>query len=263
MRLAPLEEAGYRALMAVQADFGDRAGAVSTYHRCASVLERELGVVPDEATRATLQRVMGRHQATGEGRSTGPGPDAPGWPLVRWWGGAARAHCCPRCGAAVAAGARARSSSAAAAGVGKSRLVAELAGWHGSPVPWSPRASASARPGGSRSPRWRTGCATPAVQSAAASLEPVWRREVERLVPAGSRTARAASGARAMVDAWQRHRFLEGLARAFLGVGRPTLLVLENLQWCDQETLAFLAFLLGLAPGAPGPAGRHVARRRR
>ena len=54
-----------------------------------------------------------------------------------------------------------------------------------------------------------------------------------------------------MVDAWQRHRFLEGLARAFLGVGRPTLLVLEDLQWCDQETLAFLAFLLGLAPGGP------------
>ena len=54
-----------------------------------------------------------------------------------------------------------------------------------------------------------------------------------------------------MVDAWQRHRFFEGLARALMAVGRPMLLVLDNLQWCDQETLAFLTFCLGLAAGAP------------
>ena len=45
--LEPLEESGYRTLMELQADLGDRAGAVSTYHHCASVLERELGVIPD------------------------------------------------------------------------------------------------------------------------------------------------------------------------------------------------------------------------
>jgi tetratricopeptide (TPR) repeat protein len=54
-----------------------------------------------------------------------------------------------------------------------------------------------------------------------------------------------------MVDAWQRHRFYEGLARALLGGGRPMLLVLDNVQWCDQETLAFLTFALGLASDRP------------
>ena len=29
------------------------------------------------------------------------------------------------------------------------------------------------------------------------------------------------------------------------------LLVLDNVQWCDQETLAFLTFCLGLTPDAP------------
>jgi len=53
-----------------------------------------------------------------------------------------------------------------------------------------------------------------------------------------------------MADAWQRLRFFEGLARALLAVGRPMLLVLDNMQWCDQETLAFLTFCLGLAPDA-------------
>ena len=54
-----------------------------------------------------------------------------------------------------------------------------------------------------------------------------------------------------MADAWQRHRFFEGLARALMAVGRPVLLVLDNMQWCDQETLAFLTFFLGLAADTP------------
>jgi DNA-binding SARP family transcriptional activator len=44
--LRPLEELGYRTLIELQGDLGDRAGAVSTYHHCASVLERELASSP-------------------------------------------------------------------------------------------------------------------------------------------------------------------------------------------------------------------------
>src|SRR6202030_157070 len=90
----------------------------------------------------------------------------------------------------------------------------------------------------------------PAVQAATASLDPAWRAEVSRLVPAAGRGERAA-GSRSMADAWQRHRFFEGLARGLMVVGRPLLLVLDNMQWCDQETLAFLTFFLGLAADSP------------
>ena len=84
VQLRPLEEVGYRTLMELQADLGDRAGAVSTYHHCASVLERELGVEPDPATRAALDRLLtaaaGRtgaaRRADGR-RTTGPGVAAP------------------------------------------------------------------------------------------------------------------------------------------------------------------------------------------
>ena len=58
IQLQPLEEAGYCTLMTLLSDLGDRAGAVSTYHHCASVLERELGVVPGRATRQAFQRLM-------------------------------------------------------------------------------------------------------------------------------------------------------------------------------------------------------------
>jgi DNA-binding SARP family transcriptional activator len=56
IRLETLEETGYRVLMELQAEVGDRAVAVSTYHRCASVLEHELGVAPGATLRRALQR---------------------------------------------------------------------------------------------------------------------------------------------------------------------------------------------------------------
>src|SRR5262249_13283389 len=89
-----------------------------------------------------------------------------------------------------------------------------------------------------------------AGQSGVAALGPAWRTEVGRLLPAEGRGG-GGTGSGTMADAWQRHRFFEGLARALLAVGRPTLLVLDNMQWCDQETLAFITFCLGLADGAP------------
>lgn len=54
-----------------------------------------------------------------------------------------------------------------------------------------------------------------------------------------------------MVDAWQRQRFFDGLSHAVLAADRPLLLVLDNLQWCDEETLAWLGFLLTSSTDAP------------
>ena len=57
-------------------------------------------------------------------------------------------------------------------------------------------------------------------------------------------------GARAMVDAWQRFGYFEALARGIGAGRRPTLLLLDDLQWCDSETAAFISFLFagGHAP---------------
>ena len=56
--LEPLEEPGYRLLMRVQRRAGDRAGAMRTYHQCASLLERELGVSPSPDTCAELDAAL-------------------------------------------------------------------------------------------------------------------------------------------------------------------------------------------------------------
>ena len=88
VQLQPLEEAGYRTLMQVQADMGDRAGAVSTYHRCASVLERELGVLPDPVTRAGVPALMAdaRPASRPPARRSGVGPPGLGGGTASWPG---------------------------------------------------------------------------------------------------------------------------------------------------------------------------------
>ncbi len=138
------------------------------------------------------------------------------------------------------------------AGVGKTRLVAELA--------------RAVRAQGAVVATTRCFAATgtvplapvadwlrhPQLRAATRTLEPVWQAEVARLVPeSGDSSGDAHAGGRAKVDAWQRLRFFEGLARALFAVDRPLLLVLDDLQWCDKATLSWLSFLVSCAGSTP------------
>jgi DNA-binding SARP family transcriptional activator/tetratricopeptide (TPR) repeat protein len=252
IHLRPLEEAGYRSLMELQADLGDRAGAVSTYHHCASVLERELGLDPDRTTRAALQRLMAR---TDPATPPLPTVDVPaartGLAAAKLVGRSREMQVLHTLWATAAAGRPIIALVRGDAGVGKTRLVdeiAELARRQGAVVASTQCFGTSGRLALAPVADWLR---NPEVRSSMATLDPVWRVEVDRLVPSGDAHEEPGASLRAMVDAWQRHRFYEGLARALLGVGRPMLLVLDNVQWCDQETLAFLTFALGLAADRP------------
>jgi DNA-binding SARP family transcriptional activator/tetratricopeptide (TPR) repeat protein len=251
IRLQPLEEVGYRTLMRLQADLGDRAGALSTYHHCASVLERELGVVPDPATRQALQDLMAHMDPAGTkppaiesagGRS--------GFAAAQLVGRSQELGLLQDLWRTAAAGRPSFALVRGGAGVGKTRLVAEVAArarLQGAVVASTQCFGTSGRLALAPVADWLR---NPAVQSATETLDPAWRAEVGRLVPSGVDRGEPGAGSRAMTDAWQRHRFFEGLARALIGAGRPMLLVVDNLQWCDQETLAFLTFCLGLDPAA-------------
>jgi len=52
-------------------------------------------------------------------------------------------------------------------------------------------------------------------------------------------------------DAWQRQRLFEALAHAVITLQQPLLVLLDDLQWADKETLEWLHFLLRFAPAAP------------
>jgi DNA-binding SARP family transcriptional activator/tetratricopeptide (TPR) repeat protein len=251
IQLQPLEEIGYRTLMLLQSDLGDRAGAVSTYHHCASVLERELGLIPDPATRQAFQRLI-THADPADTRplAVQPAPGRSGLPSAQLVGRSQELGLLADLWRSAAAGHPALAVIRGGAGVGKTRIateITELARQQGAVVATS---QCFGTPGQLALAPVADWVRNPAVQSAMAALDPAWRAEVARLVPPTGRQDHGA-GLRAMADAWQHHRFFEGLARALITVGRPMLLVLDNMQWCDQETLAFLTFFLGLVPTAP------------
>ncbi|HZC41446.1 MAG TPA: AAA family ATPase [Streptosporangiaceae bacterium] len=251
IQLQPLEEVGYRALMQWQADLGDRAGAVSTYHQCASLLERELGVVPDPATEQVFERLMARSRSDGlPVHPVAPAAGRSGPVAAQLVGRSAELGLLQDAWRAAVGGSPGLVMVRGGAGVGKTRLVAEVAEQarvKGAVVASSRCFGTSGRLALAPVADWLR---APAVQSAVTTLDPAWRAEAGRLLPAEDQAGRG-TGPRAMVDGWQRHRFYEGMARGLLAVGRPLLLVLDNMHWCDQETLAFVTFCLGLADGSP------------
>lgn len=242
VELEPFEESGYRMLMTLQAEAGDRAAALHTYHRCTTALEHELGVAPCAETVAVYHELFPRPP------EPVPAPPAP-WRAVPLVGRgtelarleAAWAQAAEGPGLAVIAG---------EAGVGKTRVAAEFADavQRGGGV--VARARCFAAGGWLAFAPMTEWLRSPALRRGLERLDPAWRAEAGRLVPElgpGDRPMRSAP----LADAWQRRQFFEGLVRAVLASGQPTLLVLDDLQWCDRETLAWLEFLLHIDATAP------------
>jgi DNA-binding SARP family transcriptional activator/tetratricopeptide (TPR) repeat protein len=251
--LEPLEEVGYRTLLRLQALAGDRAAALQTYHRCTSVLERELGVAPDPATAAEYERLASVPPITAPGgrRAAAPPPAAkvPASSPVRLVGRERELGLLQRRWQESGQGPAGFAVITGEAGVGKSRLLDEFCSVIQRSGFDALRARCFAARGRLALAPVSEWLRSPALRAATSRLDPVWAREVDRLVPPDGMGPPARPSP--MADAWQRHRFFEGLARAVLSLGRPTLLAVDDLQWCDEHTLAWLQLLLHLGRDHP------------
>lgn len=243
--LDPLAETGYRQLISIQAARGDRGAALHTYHRCAAILERDLGVGPDPATLALVDRLLpGPNGIARPDGSTPSGQErAVGPPLVGRTGELAAAR---RRWEAALRGTTGLLLVTGGPGVGKSRLVEELA----ATVRGTGAAVATARcfPTPGRTPLapvagWLR---SPAFQEDLRGLPDTWRSEVARLLPelAAGTPVPAPDTERALIDVWRRQHFFEALVRGISTPDRPVLLVLDDLQWCDAESAEWLGRLL-------------------
>jgi DNA-binding SARP family transcriptional activator len=250
VELQPLEEVGHRVLVDVLARTGDRAAALQAYHRCIAVLERELDVPPSPETTEVYERLFGAESRTDADRATAPARQRS--PFV----GREDELLALRATWADVTGGGPGSARLVAisgeAGIGKSRLADELL----ATVRQAGGVVASARSfAGERPPplapvaEWLR---SDACRHAIERLEPTWRAEVARLVPElGSEPSADGAVPVQSGDTWYRHRFLEGLVRAVLAVGRPTALLLDDVQWCDLDTLSWLELCLYLGADAP------------
>jgi DNA-binding SARP family transcriptional activator len=236
LRHDPLREASYRRLMRLRALKGDRAGALRVYHKCASVLDRELDVEPSPVTREVYERLLAMEEppARPTGRMAAVSPFVgrrEAWArLQRAWRMASASR--PRM--ALIAG---------EAGIGKTRLAEEL-------IQWARRQGIT-----TATARCYAGEGELAYAPVAAwlralplpRLEPVWRGELARILPellADHDASDDLTPPAPRTEAWQRRRFFEAMARGILGGAQPLLLLIDSLQWCDRRTHEWFHYLL-------------------
>ncbi len=75
-------------------------------------------------------------------------------------------------------------------------------------------------------------------------LDVEWLSEVARLMPEILAAHPEVRSAGPLTQRWQRQRLFESLARAILATKRPLILLIDDLQWCDHDSLEWLHYLL-------------------
>ena len=234
----PLHEATYRRLMRLLSLQGDRASALRVYHACVTVMERELGAEPSEATKALYQSLLSSTSELPEKpvrarESASPllGRKTEWRQLQQAWHKASEGH--PHF--VVLTG---------DAGIGKTRLAEEMEIWVSRQRFMTASARCYATSGMLAYAPVTTWLRSSAFQSGIFHLSEVQRVEIARLVPEILVNAPHLPYPGAMTERWQQQSFFEALARAVLHVRQPLLLLLDDLQWCDSETLEWLHYLL-------------------
>jgi DNA-binding SARP family transcriptional activator/predicted ATPase len=241
LREDPLREGTYRQLMRIFARRGERGRALQTYHSCASVLERELDVAPAHETQQAYAALV-----------TAPaGAEPAGTRALPLVGRAVEWRRCLDAWTAASGGSAAMLVVSGEPGIGKTRLVEELERWctrAGAATAWARTYAVEGRLAYAPIVDWLR---SKAVRQALEKLDGVWLAEVSRLLPELLVEMRGLRRPDPMPGPQLRHRLFEALERALLARDGPLLLVLDDLQWCDQDSLDFLLHLLNARARAP------------
>ncbi len=227
-----LREETYRHLMRLHTLNHDRAAAMHVYHTCVTTLQRELGVEPSPPTRQAYEQLLNL-----EAQPLPPRVQAAVLPLVGrerdWtllqslWREAAtwRPHLVLIKGEA---------------GIGKTRLAEELIEWtsrQGFPALTAHCYSAQGQLAYAPLLEWlRT--------HPLHGLDEIWLTELTRLLPEITLEHPHLPKPTPLTQDWQRLRLFKALAHALLKDHLSLLLHLEDIQWCDRDTLDWLRYLL-------------------
>ncbi len=248
LTLDPLQEAVHRALMRLYADTGRREAALRQYQHCVRVLQRELGIEPEAATKVLYQEIL-RQRPRRSVTPTGAGARAAAYLVERQPAGAetdlvGRSQeigqlCAELTGAASGTGRVV--AVLGEAGIGKSRLVGELAD-HATRRGMAVLIGRSYEseqilPFGPWVDALRAGHLADDAELPA-RLTPAVRAELARLVPdilGGAAPAAATTDMRLIFES-----VTELLGH--LALRQPLLCVLEDLHWADEMSARLVAF---------------------
>ncbi|MGO8951213.1 MAG: ATP-binding protein [Ktedonobacterales bacterium] len=247
IRLDPLSEDLSRRLMRLYALNNDRASALHVYHTCVTTLQRELGVDPDPATREAYERLMQHETPVTPARAQPTLLPATStligrkqeWELLhKVWHAASSGE--PRFVLVTGE-----------AGIGKTRLVEEFLLWASQQGAVTAKTRSYAAEGQLSLAPVTEWLRSAGLRAPLRQLDKVWLSEVARILPELLAEQPDVPQYESRTEYGQRQRFFEALARAILVTPQPRLLLIDDLQWCDQETLEWLHFLLRFDSTAP------------
>ena len=250
LRHDPLHEVSYRRLILLHAQREDYAAVESIYQDCVSTLRSAMNVEPSPATVALRERLSQRGKAPNFVVIPSGDPPVAGmvtFPLVGRQAEWQQLSAAWRCAQASQPHVLLIKGEA---GIGKTRLAEEfLTTLDHQGVTTLVARCYSGEETLSYAPTvtWlRSG----AVQTQLSKLDDLWLIELSRLLPEVQIRRTNLPAPEPLTHSSQRQRLFEAVAHALLAVKAPKLLLLDDLQWCDVETLDWLNFLLHFAPRA-------------
>ncbi|MBK8021063.1 MAG: AAA family ATPase [Chloroflexi bacterium] len=237
--LDPTNEIACLMLMRLHLLTGDPASALRAYHTCVTALRTELGAEPGDKLTGAYQRLVAAETPLPSTRT--PVTMHALLPLVgrdREWRRLQTAW------QAANAGQPRLLLVWGEAGIGKTRLAEELLQWAGRQGIITATGRCYAAEGELTFAPVTAIIQADRLRAGLSHLDAEWKAEITRLIPDLPVSGPLARTSDTLPPHWKRQRLFEGLARAVLGAGRPVILLFDDLQWCDRDSLEWLHFLL-------------------
>ncbi|MGH7686111.1 MAG: ATP-binding protein [Candidatus Dormibacteria bacterium] len=244
-----LREESHRLLMQLHQAAGDRTGAVRAYHVCAAALASELGIDPSSETQAIYESLITSPQSAGSSREGTADPTTAAWDrdasgLAPFVGRGMERDQLAAMWRQSTSGCAQLVLVSGEAGVGKTRLVDELRTQTSALA-----VEARAYPAEGTLPY---GVAAMWLRSQLVAgrlprLNPQQLSDLGRLVP---EFAGRAAPPEPVPEAELRERLFGAITRALLSAGTPLLLIMDDAQWADAQSVRLMHYLLRAAPSA-------------
>jgi DNA-binding SARP family transcriptional activator/predicted ATPase len=231
-----LDEHLHRVLIEALAGLGRRWEAIEAYERLREGLDDAYAAEPEPETTAIYRRLLtGQQKARGPSLQPLVGRQQEWKQLLSAWqrASAGKPHLFLISGEA---------------GIGKTRLAEELLGWAEQQGIATARTRSYSAEGSLALAPVTEWLRSDAIRQSLGQLADVWLSEAARLLPELLDERPHVPRPEPMTEFGQRQRFFEALSRAVFAAPQPLLLLIDDLQWSDQETLQWLHFLLRFDP---------------